>query len=104
MTLQQQTESAELELQRQEAIAELAAEHGPDWSDAYKPGSFGCHELLDRTALVEDLLERHLLSHPACIQNPDWYELAERAAAALHDLYQRVGAEHLGGDADVCAD
>ena len=57
-----------------------------------------CHELLDRTALLSDLLERHLLGHPACVANPGWYRLAEQAAAALRELYQQVGAEHLAGD------
>ena len=66
-----------------------------------RPGSFGCHELLDRTALVSDLLQRHVLTHPACALNPDWYALADQAAAALCELYQQIGAAHLGAkDAD----
>ena len=42
--------------------------------------------------------ERHLLSHPACVANPAWYFLAEQAAAALRELYQQVGAQHLTTD------
>src|SRR5947209_16355639 len=91
-------EADAVEQERQRQAAELAAEDGPEWAAEYRPGSAGCHELLDRASLVADLLERHLLSHPACVANPEWYALAARAAAAVHDLYQRVGAEHPGAD------
>jgi hypothetical protein len=87
-----------VEQQRQHAERELAAESGEAWADAYRPGSFGCHELLDRTALLADLLERHVLTHPACVARPAWYRLADQAASALHALYQQVGAEHLAAD------
>jgi hypothetical protein len=81
--------------ERQQLIAGLIADQGPDWAKQSEPGTFGCHELLDRTALVEGLVEEYILSHPACVQNPDWFRLAEQASAALHELYQRVGAAHL---------
>ena len=88
----------EIELDRLREVEELAAEDGPTWADGYKPGTFGCHELLDRTALLAEMLEQHLLSHPACVANPEWYSLAGQAAAALHELYQRVGAKHLSDE------
>ena len=88
-------DTGEIEQQRQQLAGELAAESGPAWADAYRPGSPGCHELLDRAALLADLLERHILTHPACVTRPEWYLLAERAAEALHALYQQVGAEHV---------
>ena len=87
---------SEIEADRERLAKELAVEHGPGWAEQYRPGSVGCHELLDRAALLTDLLERHVLEHPACIANPEWYALAEQAAAALRELYQRIGAEHLG--------
>ena len=83
------------EQERQQRMDEMNAEHGPGWLEQYKPGSFGCHELLDRTSLLGDHLEESVLSHPACFQNPQWYALAEQTVAALRELYQRVGAEHL---------
>ena len=86
--------SEEVERDRQRRIAELIAEEGPDWGDRYGPGSFGCHELLDRTAIVADLIEDRLLAHPSCAADREWYALAERAASVLRDLYQRIGAEH----------
>ena len=45
--------SIEIEKDRQNLIDELTAEHGPDWAAQYRPGSFGCHELLDRTSLLQ---------------------------------------------------
>jgi len=89
---------SEVERDRQRLAQELAAESGEDWAEGYRPGSAGCHELLDRTALLTDMLERYLLAHPACVARPEWYLLTEQAAAALRELYQRVGAEHLTVD------
>ncbi|WP_169979942.1 hypothetical protein [Tautonia rosea] len=84
-----------VEQDRQRRIAELNAEEGSDWVDRYKPGSFGCHELLDRTLILANAIEAQLLDHPSCVTNQEWYALAERAATALQELYQRIGAEHL---------
>jgi hypothetical protein len=87
--------SNEIERDRRDRIDELTAEQGPEWEAQYRPGSFGCHELLDRTCLLADPLEKSMLSHPACIQDAEWYALAARAVDALRELYQRVGAEHM---------
>lgn len=83
---------------RQRLVTEFATEGGPDWATHFQPGTVGCHELLDRTALVADLIERQLVDHPACVSNPDWYAAARRAADALSELYQAVGAAHLAED------
>ena len=91
----------EVEQQRQDALRELNAENEPNWLDQFAPGTFGCHELLDRALLAAELVEQSVLSHPACVQNGEWYALAERAVAALNDLYQQIGAEHLA-DHDDC--
>jgi len=87
--------ASDTEQERQHLADELRADHGPHWAEQYKPGSFGCHELLDRTSLVADLVEQQVLSHPACIQNPAWFALAEQAVGALRELYQQVGAAHV---------
>lgn len=89
------TNVSDTEQERQQLADELLTDHGPRWVEQYKPGSFGCHELLDRTSLVADLLEQQVLSHPACVQNPDWFALAEQAVSALRELYQQIGAAHL---------
>jgi hypothetical protein len=85
----------EVEQDRQRILSESAEDYGPNWSEQFQPGSFGCHELLDRTALVSDLVQRFVLTHPACALNPAWYALADQAAAALCELYQQVGAAQL---------
>ena len=61
----------------------------------YNPGSFGCHELLDRTALVVDILERHVVQHPTCVQKAEWFALAREASTILNRLYKEIGCEHL---------
>jgi hypothetical protein len=85
----------DVERDRLRLFQELSAVSGEKWTEAYQPGSAGCHELLDRTALVGDMLERHVLAHPACVARPEWYLLAEQAAEALRELCQQVGTGHL---------
>jgi hypothetical protein len=87
--------SQDLENQRQRSLQELESESGPSGHEEFRPGTFGCHELLDRTNLLADQVEKVILSHPACLQNRDWYQLAWEASAALRELYQRIGSEHL---------
>ena len=79
----------------QEHLAGVAAEQEPGWETRYGPGSFGCHELLDRVNLLGDLVEGQVLEHPSCALDPEWHQLAVRAVEALRELYQRIGAEHL---------
>ena len=83
---------------REQRIADLVEESGPKWADAYRPGSIGCHELLDRVSLLMDMADRFVVDHPACLARREWYSLADQAAEALRELYQRVGAAHLGAD------
>ena len=83
------------ESERQEALRVFLQQEGQQSLEEFSPGTKGCHELLDRTAIASDLLERFILSHPACLQNPEWYILARQAADALHNLYQQVGVVHL---------
>ena len=92
---QQINDKLSCEKERQQRVRDMCAELGSHWEEQYKPGSFGCHELLDRVSLTADTVERHVLSHPACVQNQDWFALAEQAVVILRDLYQRVGAAHL---------
>lgn len=91
----QVAKSSDVEQDRQQLIDEFVAEDGPKWAESFKPGTFGCHELLDRTSLIVNLLDQFVVSHPACIQSPDWYALAAKASVALNELYQRIGACHL---------
>ncbi|MEX0700960.1 MAG: hypothetical protein WD069_02580 [Planctomycetales bacterium] len=90
--------AAEIEQERQELVRELVAEDGADWDSGFEPGTYGCHELFDRTHVVVNLLDISILNHPACIRDPQWYELASRALQLLDELYQSVGSQHLTDD------
>jgi hypothetical protein len=85
----------DLEQERMDLVQEMVAEEGPAWTDRFRPGSSGCHELLDRSLLTAEFVEQTVLNHPACLQNAEWFELANAAVTALNELYQRIGAEHL---------
>jgi hypothetical protein len=87
------------EAERQELLKDFLQEEGQQALEQFSPGTHGCHELLDRTAMVNDLLDRFIVSHPACLQNAECYTLARQAADALHNLYQRVGAVHVEDEA-----
>jgi hypothetical protein len=50
--------SLDLEQHRQEIVNEMIAEHGPNWAEQYAPGTFGCHELLDRTIHAAETVEQ----------------------------------------------
>lgn len=91
----QANESHTLEHERQQLLQELAADHTSHWVEQFKPGSFGGHELLDRTALLADLVDRWIRTHPACVQQAAWFALADQATVALLTLYQQVGAAQL---------
>ena len=94
----------EVEAERIRRLEEFREDASPevDWADQFGTGSFGEHELLDRSALMAGMVEQTLLEHPACLMNPEWFALADRAVTALNALYQRVGeaasAEEEGGD------
>jgi hypothetical protein len=88
----------EIERERLERVEDLVAEDGPEWHSHAVPGTFACHELLDRTMIAFNLVEEMILSHPACVGNRDWYALAYRAFKALESLYEKVGEQHLAND------
>ena len=85
---------SDVERERVERLTDAREGTEPDWADAFRPGSLGCHELMDRASIVADTIDGVLLSHPSCLLNPEWYALADRAAKAIYDLYQRIGTVH----------
>lgn len=85
----------ETEKDRLHQIEELNLDKGTDWREEFKPGSLGCHELLDRASIVLNLVDQQLLSHPACVASPEWFALARQAFDALFELHQSVGNLHL---------
>jgi len=83
----------EIEAARQEYLEQFKADGESDAQ--FKPGSFGCHELLDRTSLLSSNVEQFILAHPACVHNKEWFALAYQAVNHLNELYQKVGAQHM---------
>src|SRR5947209_6801612 len=55
----------------------------------------GCHEALHMASVVQDIVERHVLNHPAIVLNPDWYRRAYHASTELAALYQDIGRASL---------
>ena len=51
------------------------------------------HELLDRTKLAADIVEKYVHFHPTCAQNEQWSQLAEQAVTALQELSRQVSAD-----------
>lgn len=45
--------------------------------------------------VLADLVEGRLGQHPALPMDAEWVALAQRAADALQNLYQAIGAAHL---------
>ena len=63
-------------------------------SPVYAPGSFGFHELLDRSWLVAELFSREVAMHPAA-SHPKLAKRIKRVEDELYDLYGKIGAMHL---------
>lgn len=54
------------------------------------------HEALHVANMLADIVEDHLVYHPAIQANPGWRAMAEEASEKLADLYQAIGEEHFG--------
>lgn len=74
---------------RHDLLRELEIEEPERWA----PGSFGCHELLDRVHLMENFFESTVINHPACVLHPDWFHAAREIGERIAALYQKIGAE-----------
>jgi hypothetical protein len=63
-----------------------------------KKDDYSRHEALHMSWFLMDAADRALLEHDAIKAKPEWAALAGKAHQALYDLYQAIGAEHLGED------
>ena len=79
----------------QERLAAVASEQEPGWEALYEPGSFGCHELLDRVMLLGDLVEGQVLEHPSCALHAEWHQLACASGGSVARVIPADWAEHL---------
>ncbi len=78
------------EERRHDLLCELEIEEPERWV----PGSFGCHELLDRIHIVGNQFESIIVRHPSCVLKPEWFSAACQILDQMEELYQKVGAEH----------
>ena len=63
-------------------------------TEGFEPGSFGFHEMLDRTGLMAELFSGSIVEHPAA-QHPKLAKRIERIEQQLFDLYQVAGGLHV---------
>ena len=52
---------------------------------------FLAHEVLDRTSIVQEMVDNYLLRHPYVAFNSDVFSLIEQASDALAKAYQLIG-------------
>ncbi|MDX3976576.1 hypothetical protein [Shinella sp.] len=72
--------------------------------EEFRPGSYGCHEALHAASMLTDMVESHLLKHPAILLNDDLCRHTHAIHAAQFDLYQAIGEKHLSDQAVVPTD
>lgn len=88
----------EVEDERLKLLAELAQSRRttPGELIAHSaPGTRAFHEATHTASIVLDLVDQHLLHHPAIAANPEWFRFASRASEALFNLYQSLGEAQL---------
>jgi hypothetical protein len=65
--------------------------------EAEPPSDYHRHEALDRASLLCDMIGNYLLDHQFIQADEGLRADVERALGILADVYQRIGAQHLGG-------
>jgi hypothetical protein len=63
-------------------------------SNDFLPGTFGCHEALDRCSILCEQVDS-LSQHPAIVMEPEWRKKAVTATNLLAELYQDIGRKHM---------
>lgn len=53
--------------------------------------SYYYHEVLDRLAIINDMMENYLIDHPVCQKHEDLKDTIEKAQDALGEAYQIMG-------------
>jgi hypothetical protein len=60
----------------------------------FKPGSFGFHEMVDRSCMIAELFSREIAEHPAA-KHPKLRKRIKRLEKGLFALYQQAATLHL---------
>lgn len=63
-------------------------ENESDIQQRFGDGSFGAHELLDRSNLILEMWESYIKEHPTTIINEEAFELAFEIGEKIADFYQ----------------
>lgn len=66
----------------------------PNDLSTFHPGSFGFHELLDRSLLAAEFFSENVAKHPST-KYPGLSKKAKKLESALFDFYQCVAECHL---------
>lgn len=56
---------------------------------------FHYHEALDRSSVICDMIDRHLIQHPVCKLDKEIAKLVEEAATKLYNAYQLIGERNI---------
>ena len=83
------------EAERQSLLAEARdscpLDEGETLEERFGPGSFGYHELLDRSYLLLSNWEEFVTAHPTTLIDPVRYRKAQEIAEAMAEFYSLVG-------------
>lgn len=89
-------ETEKFRRERLEARAEEDVVSVAYLAESFAPGTYGCHEALQMASVFEGMVSGRLCEHPAILANPGWFKMASDAQTMLFNLYQAIGALHLG--------
>lgn len=64
----------------------------------HPPGSYGCHELMDRVSLIRDLFGATVEAHPGLMNFPEWEAASDAAGEALFRLHNLIAEKHLAAE------
>lgn len=64
-------------------------------SDSFEPGSYGFHEMVDRSCLIAELFSYEIGGHPAA-KHPKLKRRIKRLEEGLFRLYQEASTLHAG--------
>jgi hypothetical protein len=64
------------------------------------PGSFYFHEALHMTSVIMDMVETYLMEQPSICTDKDLYRRTNEIYTQLFQLYDELGARHLGPEGD----
>lgn len=70
-------------------------------NDNFGPGSFGFHELVDRSSVVMDMWAGHVQEHESCQRNPHLKKMADQVMQLMFDFYQMSAFEDLRDDPET---